>query len=78
MDNLNRRHLILYPDRRWVSEAWVIGQAIDHLATEYIAKNPGADDAAIQENSRVRWYDDAREILSDAGLVTFAAEEGDK
>lgn len=60
----------IYPERRNVSAAWIIGQAKDAIATDYMKRNPEADEAAIEENSRVRSVEEAIEILEDQGLVT--------
>ena len=67
---------ILYPDRRRVTAAWIIGQAKDHLANDYMARHVDAEDAAIEENSRISGTEgdqllEAMGILSDAGTVTF-------
>lgn len=66
-----KRHLVIYPERRVVGDAWIIQQAKDYLAIEYTRANPHADEAAIEENSRIRSVWEAREILEDAGLMTF-------
>lgn len=62
---------ILYPERRAVTREWILSQAKDALANDYMERNPGAEDAAIEENSRVSNLGDAMDILSDLGLVTF-------
>lgn len=62
---------ILYPEHRMVTSAWIIGQAKDQLANEYMERHFNAEEAAIEENSRVASLGEAMEILSDAGLVTF-------
>lgn len=67
-----RRFDLVYPERRTVTGDWLIGQAKDYLATEYMRRNPEADDAAVEENARVRTVDLAIEILEDAGVVTLA------
>src|SRR3990167_8417609 len=67
---------ILYPERRRVTASWIIGQAKDQLANAYMERNFNAEDAAIEENSRISGTEgdqllEAMEILSDAGTVTF-------
>lgn len=69
---------IIYPDRRTVSRDWIVSNAKDELATEYMRQNPEADDAAIEENSRVASLVEAIEILSDAGKVTFTQDALDR
>ena len=64
---------ILYPERRFVSGAWIVSQAQDCLANAYLKLNPHAEWAAVEENARIR-HDaiaEAMDILSDAGEVTF-------
>jgi hypothetical protein len=68
---------IVYPEKQMVSSATIIGWAKDYLATEYMANNPHADDAAIEENARVTSVLEAMDILSDAGTVTFTQEARD-
>lgn len=62
---------ILYPEHRRVTREWIISQAKDQLANDYMDKNFDAEDAAIEENSRLTSLVEAMEILSDAGTVTF-------
>lgn len=62
---------ILYPERRLVTRDWILSQAKDRLANDYMDSNPDAEDAAIEENSRISDLVEAMEILSDAGDVTF-------
>lgn len=81
----NQLFEILYPEHRMVTREWIISQAKDQLANDYMAANFDAPDAAIEENSRLRpdAIVEAMDILSDAGTVTFtqaardAAEYGD-
>src|SRR3990167_9992096 len=64
---------LLYPDRRRVTKDWIISQAKDQLANDYMERHQDAEDAAIEENSRLRpdALIEAMDILSDAGTVTF-------
>jgi hypothetical protein len=65
---------MIYPERRMVSPNWIIGQAQDHLATEYMRANPGANQCSgeIEANAKVHGIEEAMEVLSDAGVCTFA------
>jgi hypothetical protein len=66
------RFVLIYPERRMISGSRLIGWAKDYLATEYMRANPHADDAAIEENARVRTVGEAIELLEDAGVITLA------
>lgn len=69
---------ILYPERGHRTGARLIQDAKDYLATEYMAANPNADDAAIEENARVSSVGEAMDILSDAGIYTFTQDARDR
>lgn len=71
---------IIHPERRMVSERWVVQQAQDHLAAVYVKANPGVDPAsgAIEANSQVDGLEEAFEILHEHGLVTFTQASWDK
>jgi hypothetical protein len=64
---------IIYPENGWRTGEQIIGYAKDHLATEYMRRNPGAEPAAIEENARVFSVADAMEVLESEGLMTFTA-----
>lgn len=68
---------IIYPERRAVTAAWLIGQAKDHLATEYMRRNPHAEPAAVEENARIADVDEAIAYLDDVGVVTMARNDGE-
>lgn len=68
---------IVYPERRYVSAAWILSHASDTLANAYMEAHPDTDwDApehaqALDANSRVSGLLDAIELLDSEGLVTF-------
>lgn len=64
---------IIYPENGWRTGDQIIGYAKDHLATEYIRRNPTAEPAAIEENARIFSVADAMEVLESEGLMTFTA-----
>lgn len=78
MDKRSERYDILYPERGTRTGARLIQDAKDHLATEYMRRNPGAEPAAIDENARVQDVAEAMDILSDAGVYTFTQTARDR
>ena len=52
----------------------LIQKAKDHLATQYIARNPGAPEAAVEENARVSTLGYAIEVLAEDGLASVVCE----
>jgi hypothetical protein len=70
--SLSQELEILYPERRLVSRRWVITQAQDRLATNYLKLNFDASPEAVEENSRITSLTEAMEILEDYGDVTFS------
>ena len=68
---------IIYPETRRVTREWIIGQAKDQRANDYMARHFDAEAAVVEENSRVRSLTDAMDILSDAGAVTFTSSARD-
>lgn len=67
-------HQVIYPDRMVATDAQVLGWAKDYLATEYMRDNPDASPEAVEENARITSVGEAKDILMDAGLVTFTDE----
>ncbi len=65
--------LIIYPEKRLIPDSTVIQWAKDELANQYLKANPGVDpySGAVEANSKVDSLEEAMEILSDSGTVTF-------
>lgn len=76
---------ILYPERRLVSKSAIISWAIDLLSDRWLDKNPWNESNLTEADYDAAWhnyvksieltFEEAKEILTDEGEVTFSTRE---